>query len=68
MIALRGLSARTFGTLMSFEPALAALAGAVFLGERLTAVQCLAVGAIMAASAGAVAGDQAPDNRADFAP
>lgn len=67
MIALRRLSAKTFGTLMSFEPAIAAVAGALLLGERLSGVQCLAIGAIIAASIGAVAGEPA-DTRADFAP
>ena len=65
MIALRRLSAKTFGTLMSFEPAIAAIAGVIVLGEHLTAVQYLAIGAIIAASVGAVAGEQAPpDGRA----
>jgi inner membrane transporter RhtA len=69
MIALRRLSAKTFGTLMSFEPAIAAIAGVIVLNEHLTALQYLAIGAIIAASVGAVAGEQAPpDPRADFAP
>ncbi len=69
MIALRRLSAKTFGTLMSFEPAIAAVAGVIVLHEQLTALQYLAIGAIIAASVGAVAGEPAPlDGRADFAP
>jgi inner membrane transporter RhtA len=69
MIALRRLSAKTFGTLMSFEPAIAAIAGVIVLHEHLTSSQYLAIGAIIAASAGAVAGEQSPpDGRADFAP
>ena len=65
MIALRRLSAKTFGTLMSFEPAIAAIAGVIVLREHLTAVQYLAIGAIIAASVGAVAGEQTtPDSRA----
>ena len=52
MIALTRLPSRTFGTLMSMEPALAAISGIVFLGETLTATQTLALLAIMAASAG----------------
>lgn len=70
MIALRRLSTRTFGTLMSFEPAIAALAGVVLLHERLTATQWMAIAAIVAASVGAVTGEQ-PERlteRADFAP
>lgn len=52
MIALTRLPTRTFGTLMSMEPALAALSGMVFLGETLTFSQTLALGAIMLASMG----------------
>ncbi|MFP5594931.1 threonine/homoserine exporter RhtA [Kluyvera sp. 142486] len=52
MIALTRLPTRTFGTLMSMEPALAALSGMVFLGEMLTFNQTLALGAIIIASMG----------------
>lgn len=52
MIALTRLPTRTFGTLMSLEPALAALSGMLFLGEHLTLVQWLALLSIIAASAG----------------
>ena len=52
MIALTRLPTRTFGTLMSMEPALAAISGMIFLGETLTLVQLLALGAIIAASMG----------------
>lgn len=52
MIALTRLPTRTFGTLMSMEPALAALSGMVFLGEMLTFSQTLALGAIIMASMG----------------
>jgi inner membrane transporter RhtA len=47
MIALRQLTTKTFGTLMSLEPAVAALAGLLFLNERLTLTQWLAIGAVM---------------------
>lgn len=56
MFGLRSLSARVFGTLMSLEPAFGALSGFVFLGERLTAIQTLAIAAIMVASIGTAAG------------
>jgi inner membrane transporter RhtA len=56
MFGLRNLSARVFGTLMSLEPAFGALAGFIFLGERLTTVQVLAMAAVMAASIGTAAG------------
>lgn len=52
MIALTRLPARIFGTLMSLEPAMAAFSGMIFLGETLTALQWLALLAIIAASAG----------------
>jgi inner membrane transporter RhtA len=70
MIALRRLSTKTFGTLMSFEPAIAAVAGFVILREHLTGTQWLAIAAIIAASVGAVAGEppHVDHERADFAP
>ncbi|EOV3155187.1 MULTISPECIES: threonine/homoserine exporter RhtA [Enterobacter cloacae complex] len=52
MIALTRLPTRIFGTLMSMEPALAALSGMVFLGETLTFAQTLALCSIIAASMG----------------
>lgn len=52
MIALRNLSALSFGTLMSLEPAVAALSGFVFLGEQLLWTQWLALVTIIAASIG----------------
>ncbi|WP_439709347.1 EamA family transporter [Escherichia albertii] len=52
MIALTRLPTRTFGTLMSMEPAMAAISGMIFLGETLAPVQLLALGAIIAASMG----------------
>jgi inner membrane transporter RhtA len=58
MVALRRLSAKTFGTLMSFEPAIAAIAGVVFLHEHLTATQWLAIGLIIVASIGTVSGER----------
>jgi inner membrane transporter RhtA len=52
MYALPRLPAKTFGTLMSVEPALGALAGLALLGEQLTARQWLGLGAIVATSIG----------------
>jgi len=52
MVALTRLPTRTFGTLMSMEPGLAALSGMVFLGETLTLTQWLALLAIITASMG----------------
>lgn len=52
MTALTRLPARTFSTLLSLEPAIAALAGVVLLGEHLGALQWLAIAAIIVAAAG----------------
>ncbi len=52
MIALRNLSALSFGTLMSLEPAIAALSGLFFLGETLLWTQWLALATIISASVG----------------
>lgn len=54
MVGLRGLSTRAFGTLMSLDPAFAALTGLLVLRERLTVSQWLAIGAVTAASVGIV--------------
>jgi inner membrane transporter RhtA len=56
MYALTRLPARTFGVLMSAQPALGALCGLCFLGERLTAIQWAAIASIMIASGGSAAG------------
>ncbi|WP_367672683.1 threonine/homoserine exporter RhtA [Serratia symbiotica] len=53
IIALPKIPARTFGTLMSLEPAMAAFSGMLFLNEHLTNTQWLALAAIIAASMGA---------------
>ncbi len=61
------VSTKAFGTLMSFEPA---LAGVVLLHERLTVTQWSAIAAIVVASVGAVTGErpELATERADFAP
>jgi inner membrane transporter RhtA len=51
--ALRRLPARVFGVLMSLEPAVAALAGLVVLGQALAGRDWLAIGLVVVASAGA---------------
>ena len=53
MFALTRMPVRTFGTLMSMEPAVGALTGLLFLHESLSVTQWLAIGAIIVASAGA---------------
>lgn len=55
MLALRNIPTKTFGILMSFEPAMAALAGFLFLHEHLSTSQLIAIACIMVASAGATA-------------
>ncbi len=55
MFALTRIPTRTFGVLMSAEPALGALSGLAFLHERLSLIQWAAVVSIMAASAGSAA-------------
>src|SRR3954471_2444911 len=52
MIALKQLPARTFGILMSLEPAVGAFVGLIVLGEVLTPRQWLAVALVIAASTG----------------
>lgn len=53
MMALRWIKPSVFGILMSLEPAAAAFAALVILGELLTPLQCLAVACVVAASVGA---------------
>lgn len=68
MVALTRMPARTFGTLMSIEPAFGALSGLLFLGEKLTLWQWLAILAIITASIGATLSmkrDAAPAVAAD---
>lgn len=52
MYAMTRLPTRTFGVLMSLDPAFAALAGLIFLSESLGIIQWCAIACIMAASAG----------------
>lgn len=59
MAAMRRLSMRSFGILMSLDPALAALFGLVLLGERLSLLRWLAILCIVLASAGTALGTQA---------
>ncbi|PUA81102.1 EamA family transporter [Nocardioides currus] len=66
LVALRTLAPSVFGILMSLEPAAAALAAIVVLGELLSPLQWLAVACVVAASVGAtrsrpVLAEPAPD-------
>ncbi|WP_202210922.1 threonine/homoserine exporter RhtA [Pseudomonas paraversuta] len=53
MIALTRMPTRTFGTLMSIEPAFGALSGLLFLNEVLSFSQWMAISCIIMASIGA---------------
>jgi inner membrane transporter RhtA len=55
MYVLTRLPARTFGILMSIEPAFGALIGFVYLHEWLTAIQWTAIALVIVASIGATA-------------
>ena len=50
LIALRRLAAHVFGILLSLEPAVAALAGLIVLGQQLSAPQLLGMACVVAAS------------------
>jgi inner membrane transporter RhtA len=55
MLAMPRLPTKTVGVLMSLDPALGALSGLLFLGERLSLIQWLAIASIVIASAGSAA-------------
>ena len=63
MIALRHLTPLSFGTLMSIEPAIAALSGFIFLGEQLLWNQWLALATIICASIGCTYTTQQAKNK-----
>ena len=54
LAAMRRISARVFGLLMSLDPGIAALSGLVFLGEALSPWRWLGLGCVVAASLGTV--------------
>jgi len=58
--ALRRMPAAVFGVLMSLEPAVAAIAGFVVLGQELSTVDVIAILLVMAASVGVTRGASAP--------
>jgi len=53
MVAIRRVSAATYGVLLSIEPAVAALAALALLGQRISPLEAAAMAAVMAAAAGA---------------
>ena len=66
MVALRRLDRKNFGVLMSLEPAVAACAGLMLLGERISLVQWLAIGLVIAASVGITLGSRRPAPEAEI--
>ena len=60
LAALRRAPRRVFGTLLSLEPAVAALAGLVLLGQRVPAAAAGAIALVILASAGATISARPP--------
>jgi inner membrane transporter RhtA len=60
MEALRRIRPHVFGVLMSIEPAMAALAGFVVIGQDLSTVDVIAIALVVTASAGATRGATTP--------
>jgi inner membrane transporter RhtA len=58
--ALRRIRAPVFGVLMSLEPAMAALAGFIVIGQGLSALEVAGILLVVTASAGATRGSRAP--------
>jgi inner membrane transporter RhtA len=54
-IALRAVTVKTFSVLLSLDPAIAALAGVVWLGQRLSPFEITGVGLVVLASTGVMA-------------
>jgi inner membrane transporter RhtA len=52
LVALRTVTARAFGILLSIDPAIAALAGLAVLGQQLSATEVIALLLVVAANAG----------------
>jgi inner membrane transporter RhtA len=52
MMALKHIPAKTFGLMMSLEPAAAALLAFLIIGEQLSLTQCAAIALVVIASAG----------------
>lgn len=56
MFSLKHLPSGTFGVMLCLEPAVGSLSGLVILGERLSLIEWIAIGAIVMACGGAAAG------------
>lgn len=62
MYTLPRLTSQTFGTLMSLEPAAAAISALILLGQELASLQWLAIGLVVLASLGtSLTGQSAPE-------
>lgn len=59
MTAMKNLDSKTFGILLSLEPAIGALSAFALLSERLTALQVLAIACVIAASIGSTLSNKA---------
>ncbi len=68
MEALRRIALATFGVLMSLEPAVAALAGFLVVGQALTTREIAGIALVIAASLGASRSAAARADSGDFAP
>jgi inner membrane transporter RhtA len=58
--AIRLVSVRAFSVLLSLDPAIAALAGLLWLGQTLAPTEVLGIGLVVAASAGVMGGRSPP--------
>ncbi|PWF83550.1 EamA family transporter [Kocuria rosea] len=67
LLALRAIPPKVFGILLSLEPAVAALAGLLVLGQALTGPQLVGMGLVVAASAVIMVGGSSPELAADAA-
>ncbi|MFN8098224.1 MAG: EamA family transporter [Dermatophilaceae bacterium] len=67
LLALRRMSARVFGIMLSLEPACAALAGLLVLGQRLSTSQLLGMVLVVAASVLVMSGGSASPDPAEAA-
>ena len=63
LTALRSLSAATFGLLLAFEPAIAAIAGFAIRGQDLTVVQCAGIALVIVAGAASLGPRRWPARR-----
>jgi inner membrane transporter RhtA len=53
-IAIRRVTVRTFSVLLSLDPAIAALAGVLWLGQRLGGSEAIGIGLVVLASSGVI--------------